>query len=334
LPAARDVEPIDGPGAAEPALEREMSAVERELRNELANASNPTAAALELAGLLAESERHAEALAVLTTAQRRSTDPVLRVAAAGLQRDLGQRHTAVATLVALRAEQGALSLHPSLLFELAELQWLEGTPAAAVATLAELQQAHAGSAWVADQQVAIRGLQGEIDSGRPPSRLRVRDLLGNLRGADSPWVRQRTLEELVHLADGAAGGQSRRLQGLRDRAIAIGCGDADATVRARAIQLATPADELRLPFCAAALADVDPRVRAIAAERTAQLRPDGGAALLCAALQREADPAAFRAMHDALAQNVPGGPELPSGAEVNPDQRRAAAAAWKDRCKP
>jgi Flp pilus assembly protein TadD len=122
------------------------------LRQELATAEDPTASALELAGFLAAEERHEEALAVVQQAETRSPDPRLRVARAGLQRDLGRRHLALAELETLVRERGAKALHPGLLYEVAELNWLEGNGAQALANLREIDQVHGDDPWCLDHR--------------------------------------------------------------------------------------------------------------------------------------------------------------------------------------
>jgi hypothetical protein len=330
-PASAASDPIEDP------IADDVRQLERQLRHELATTSDPTAPAIELAGLLTDLERPREALAALEAALTRKPTPTLHVAHAGVQRDLGQRHLAVAELESLRTSQGAVAIAPGVLFELAELQWLEGHAESALATLAELGRAHGDSAWLNSHTQELRKLEQEIGTRTAPQRLRLRDLLGNLRGAPNQLVRLRTLEEIVQLADGATPhdteAKKQALAGLRDRAIAIGCGDENATVRARAVQLARPDARSAAGFYQAALADASPIVRGCAAPCCGECMGRDALLLLLPALAAEQDGAAFRAMHEALATLVPNAPELPPQDEDRAERRTAVLAAWRQRCQ-
>ena len=313
-----------------------LASQERSLREQLATAADPTAYALELAALLVDLERHQEALAMLVgvrqrlAAAGRTVDPVLPVAIAGVHRDLGQRHLAEAELAALLADRGALGLHPALVFEIAELQWLEGKVEAAVATLAELRRGHADSAWMASQGGAVQQLEHDLANRTTPTRMRLRDLFGNLRGATEAFVRMRTLEELVRLADDQAGASAEepRLAAVRPMALAIAFGDADGLVRARAVQLTGPVDAPE-QFCRTALADADARVRTAATAKAVAWLGVGSRPLLHEALANETDPQAFRTCHEALLGIVGNGPTLAAGDEAQAPRRQAAVVAWR-----
>lgn len=333
--------PVEPPrGDAGPAVtasgDEELAGQERSLREQLATASDPTGYALELAALLVDLERHQEALAMLVgvrqrlAAAGRAVDPVLQVAIAGVHRDLGQRHLAVAGLEALLADRGALGLHPGLVFEIAELQWLEGRADAAVATLAELRRGHADSAWLASQAGAVQRLEHDLANRAAPTRVRLRDLFGNLRGATEAFVRLRTLEELVRLADEPADATAGepRVAAVGPMALAIAFGDADGLVRARAVQLTGPV-EAPEEFCRAALADADARVRTAAVAKAVAWLGTGSRPLLLETLANESDPQAFRACHEALVDIVGNGPVLAAGAEAQARQRQAAVVAWR-----
>ncbi|MBL9078999.1 MAG: hypothetical protein JNL08_15960 [Planctomycetes bacterium] len=309
----------------------DVGATERQLRHELAHAADPTAAALELADLLCALERHRDALDAIDAALARRDAPALRVCRAGVLRDLARRPEAVAELQALARQHGAASLHPGLLFECAELQWLLGDAAAAQATLAELQRVHAADPWVEANATALRGLADELATASAPPVARVRDLLASLRGGVSPADRVRLLTELCRLADRETG---PRREYLRSRAIAIACADESPAVRARAVQLAEVRGEDAADFCRTALADDAALVRQVAAERCPALAGDDAVPWLLAALAAETDGFAFAAMHAALAVLVPGGPELPSGLAGDAATRSAVTAAWRQRCRP
>lgn len=300
----------------------DASVLERALRRELAAASDPVPVALELMGLLCDLERHPEALAVADAALRRTDAPELLVARAGVLRDLGQRHEAVAVLQALRSQHGDAAVHPGLLFELAELQVLEGAPAAARATLAALRQVHAADTWLRTAEPQLRALEGELERPGGPLQVRIRDLLGNLRGAPSPYVRQIALEQLLaaDLPD------STRLP-LHAQVVAIGVGDESPAVRARTLQLAPLAAVAMSELLPAALQDPAPLVRAAAAQRAAACLGRSGIAVLRDQLATESDPATFTALHAALRELEPDRPPLSLGA-ADTAAGRAAAAAW------
>lgn len=272
---------------------------ERTWREALASAPDPTGPALALAELLAAQERHVEAVAAVDVARRRSDAPALLVARAGLLRDLGQRHEAVAALRALVAAQGPAALHPALLYELAELEWLEGDGAAAQATLRTLAAVHAEHPWTAQSERERLALAVALARGSRPDQLRVRDLLGNLRGA--PLVVER-LAVLDRLAAGS-GLDGAAAAAIRERAVAIAAGDDSPAVRTRAVQLAVPPDrDAAVAFCAAALADDAPLVRRAAARRVVDLLGGDGAGLLRECMAVEPDEHVVRELREALAQ--------------------------------
>ncbi|MBM4062547.1 MAG: hypothetical protein FJ265_15835 [Planctomycetes bacterium] len=302
---------------------------ESELREALARAEDPCEPALELVGLLAAAERHREALAVLATARRRSSDSRLAVAQAAVHRDLGERHLAVRELEQLEAGSG--SMPPGVLFELAELQWLEGCGPAALATASRLRAAHAGSPWLEANDGALRVLEHEVASRAEPCRILVRDLLGNLRGARDTGIRLATLEALWQIGDPAARGDGST---LRWRVLAIACGDETAAVRARAVELAEPGLDDPLGFCQAALGDGSPAVRATAARNALRLLGAGAVPLLAAALVEESQPEAFCALHDALVDHFGPVVALAPGDAHAAAGRAAAVAAWRRRWGP
>jgi len=307
-------------GAAEP------GAFERSLRQELATAEDPTASALELAGLLAAKERHDEALAVVQQAETRSQDPSLRVARAGLQRDLGRRHLALAELEALVRERGARALHPGLLFEVAELNWLEGNGGQALANLRDIGQLHGDDPWCLEHQPQLRELAAEIQRGRGPQRVRVVDLLGNLRGAPNASTRIAVLEQLSRTASGDEDATAELLA----RAVEIASADAAPVVRARAVQLARPSAETAAEVCETALADEATIVRQFAAVRAVELLGPASAYLLLDCLAKEQDPATFAALHEALKRLGKKAPQLPVGGGETAEGRQKIVAAWRE----
>lgn len=302
-------------------------AAEAALRRSLAQAEDPTEAALELLARLTAGERFEEALAVLDTALARQRTSVLRVARAGVLRDLGRRHLAVAELRSLRREEGQAALHPSLLCELAELEWLEGDAAGAVATLRQLADVHGNDAWTIAHRDEWQALAAAAQNGGVPSRMRARDLLGNLRGAPRATERVAVLEQLC----ATTGQPDDEHTALREHAIAIALGDESAPVRARAVQLAVPGPEWTVEFCRTALADESPLVRQAAAKRTEALLGQGAGSLLLECLEKEADPSAFLAVHAALAQALRTTDDLSPTQAATPSERADAVARWRTR---
>ena len=294
---------------------------EAELRDRLARAADPTDPALALVRLLDREERLREALEVLDQAIPGASAPgALQVARAGVLRDLGRRREAVAVLLGLVADEGPEHLHPGLLFELAELHWLEGDPGASRAMLATLRRLHAGSPWLAASAASVDALAADLAAGDRPHRLRARDLLGNLRGAPDPVERQRALEQLLGL-----GGE------LAAQAAVIGGSDAEPQVRATAVRLAVVDSDALAELCAVALADPSPVVRAAAAARAQQLPRKQAMALLLPTLSAEEDADAFVALHQALCRVAGGGPDLPATGVLDPAGRAATVAAWRRR---
>lgn len=307
--AARQPEPVEAPG-------------ERAIREELAAGADPEEAALQLAGALAARERYHDALAAVEAAlERRPTDGRLQLARAGLLRDLGMRAEAARVLARLRDEQGAASLHPGILLELAELQWLEGEPAAALATIGDLRQAHGSDAWVLARAEAIEALAREIRSEPRPRSVKLRDVLGNLRGAPDPAARLAALRRLLEV-----GGE------VAARAVATGVVDADPAVRSLALERAALEPDALLELATAMLRDPAPAVRAAAAARLGATGQPAAAPPLLDALGGEADEVAFTAIVRALLLLYPGGPALDPAGYGSAARRRETAAAWNRHC--
>lgn len=306
---------------------------ERLLRDSL-RGPEPVTAALDLAALLCDLERHREAARLLKRTSTDTGDPVLAVALASVHRDLGQRHLAVAGLRGLRREQGALSLHPGLLFELAELEWLEGEGDAARQTLVELRRAHGKDPWIQANRKSLQALEKEIDTAAVPRLVAVRDLIGNLRGAPSPAVRLRTFDELVVIVRDRD--TAPAVRALHRRILAIGAGDESAAVRARAVQmgpgpLIEPDETRTVAFVRAGLQDAAPFVRRVACRRAVELLAKAASPLLFAGLAEELDAETFRAFDAGLAE-LHGGPVVEGGFDADdPAARTAIVTAWRVR---
>lgn len=294
------------------------AAGEAELREQLATAADPTPAATALVARLADEERHDEALAVVSTARQRSDSPLLVVLQASVLRDLGQRHAALAELLQLRSRLGDAGFSPGLLLEVAELQWLEGHKPEASATLSAVRQL-AGDTLTSALRSDLDRLTAEVASSAAPRTIRARDLLGNLRGAPSATAR---LDALARLMKEQAEPQ------LRERAVMIAAGDDASSVRARAVQLANPAERDRDEFCRIALTDPAPLVRRFAIGRTVELLGPAAAALLVGRLEVETDAGVCEALDAALCRIVPGqSPDPAAGGDAA--ARAGVVARWR-----
>lgn len=307
--ATRQAESVEAPG-------------ERAIREELAAGAEPEEAALQLAATLAARERYHDALAAVESAlERRPTDGRLQLARSGLLRDLGMRAEAARMLGKLRDERGAAALHPGILLELAELQWLEGEPAAALATIDELRQVHGTDAWVLGRADAIEAFAREVRSGPRPRSMKLRDVFGNLRGAPDPGSRLVALRRLLDV-----GGE------LAARAVAAGVVDGDPGVRGLALGRADLAPDALLELAAAMIGDPAPGVRAVAAARLGATGQPAAAPPLLDAIGAEADEVAFTAMVRALLLLFPGGPALDPAGYGSAARRMETAEAWNRHC--
>lgn len=196
---------------------------------------------------------------------------------------------------------------------------MEGDAKAATATLQAAQAAATGVEHAATRALA-EGLAGELTKNPRPRLLQIRDLLGSLRGAESPRDRLATLESLWRAEEVDAE--------VRRRALAIASSDEAASVRARAVQLVNPAPGDAAEFVVAALADRDGLVRRYAVARAEQLLGAAAAPLLVDQLQREGDEATFTAIDAALCRLV-GGRDAEPFAGADAEGRRRVAAAWR-----
>lgn len=268
--------------------------------------------------LLRERELQPQALALVDAELVKNPTVALRALRADLLRDLGRRGEARAEWNRLRAEAGS-GLLPEQLVELAELEWMEGDPKAAAATLQVAKESAVGAERAATRALA-EGLATELAKNPRPRPLQIRDLLGSLRSAESPRDRLATLESLMRAEAVDAD--------VRRRALAIASSDDAASVRARAVQLVTPAPADAAEFVVAALADRDGLVRRCAVARAEQLLAAAAAPLLVDQLQREDDERTFTAIDAALCRLV-GGRDAEPFAGGDAEGRRRVAAAWR-----
>ena len=321
-PAFREPPEDLGPPGASPAPAAETDGpTEAELRDQLRSAADPVPAALQLERVLDAEERLPEGLAVLDEAlARRPGDPQLEVARAGVLRDLGRRDQAVAALRALLERAGPAKLHPGLLFELAEIEFVQGETAAAKATLNSLRQEHADDPWLRASAAELSQLQRQVDAASRPVRLAPRDLLGNLRGAADAAERARALEQLL-----ALGGLNAA------RAQAIAAIDRAPEVRAAAVRQCVVDGAVLPEVIAVGLADPAPSVRRAAAARASELPPQQAIALLLPTLAAEQDPETFAALNVVLRAVTGAGPELTAAAAADPAARSAVVSAWRQR---
>ena len=303
-------------------------AEERRLRAEFAAPGDPTEPALDLAGFLCSRERFDEALALVDVARGRSADPRLRIARAGLLRDLGRRVAAANELRSLARERSAADLHPSLLLEWAELEWLNADFAAAREVLADLSRTHGADPWCIDHRAEIDVLAAAVAREQRAAK-GVRDLFGDLRGGDAVAVRAAAFDGLATI--GRLAGDDAAPEVLAD-AISIAFADVAPELRVRAVEAATPGSAIGPALLAAALGDESPRVRLAAARRAFDLDRDNAATVLLDRLAKETDAAGFEQVHASLAAVVANAPTLPSGAGETIESRATAVAAWRERC--
>ncbi|MFK7740972.1 MAG: hypothetical protein AB8H80_11675 [Planctomycetota bacterium] len=314
---------------------------ERLLRNRFASANPVAPAALELAAFLVVAERHEEALHVIDQALQRERQPALRIARAGLLRDLARPADAARELSDLRRERGVINLAPGTLLELAEVQWVAGRNDEAAATMAELRRAYADDAWLVDHAEQVEAAEVRIrKSGAPGedplANGELRDILALLRAAPRATARQRLLARLT--APDPTGpsrdGKADARQPVRLQAIAIAAGDSAAGVRAFAVRAAARCGVVEPEFWRTALLDPAALVRRFAAPAAVAPLGEEAPKHLFAALQREQDPEAFRALHRALAEALAAqlGQRVPCDFDPNDPQARAAAvSAWEQR---
>jgi tetratricopeptide (TPR) repeat protein len=285
------------------------------------------AAVLEHVGALAANERYLDALATLDDALAAAPAPQWQAARAAVLRGLGRREVALDQLDALVAAVGPAELHPGLLFERAELAWICGRREAATTALAQLQRIHAGDVWLARHAAELDGLAAELRHAERAGRMRVGDLLGDLRGA--PAVEVRTAAFLRAVEADAAGAEGMAEGELVARAVGIAAGDPEPHLRALAVRYADPDPAALAEFCAMALADPSPLVRSVAVQRATALPREAAATLLVAAMQSAPTAELHLQIHEALLLVGCVGPDLPPDLRGNVGGRSRHAEAWR-----
>lgn len=262
----------------------------------------------EVARLDAE-EQHAQALRLLEDAiERLEFSAALAAARAGVLRDLGRRGEAFRQLCVLR-DRDEGSFGPGLWFELADLACGLGEFDCASSAIASLRGSVAGASYVKLRERDVEALERCVARREAPRSVRVRDLLGDLRGAADPARRTYALRML-----------ERQPEAVRDLAHRIAAVDPDGAVRASVVAGAQVHRDQVAEFCAVALTDPDARVRRAGAARAASLAVSDRVPLLLAALAAESDSATFAALDVGLCD----GTDL-----VPAEERQAQDAAYR-----
>ncbi len=291
---------------------------EAQLRAELASADDPAPAALELGRRLDAEERLGEALLILDTARaRKPQDPALLVARAGVLRDLGRRREALRDLAAAIAA-AVDPVQPGLLFEWAELAAFDHQQEEGQRALLRLRSGFADSSFVATHADEITQLERALVRDEALEPVRVRDLLGDLRGSASADRRGEAFA-LLQRAGGA----------IAARAVAVILADSDPHLRSRGVISAEVGKAQLVEFCAIALADPSPLVRTAGAGRAAALPAEDAAALLLPTLAAETDAPTFVALHTALRRATGTAVDLDASAVNDPAARAAVVAEWR-----
>lgn len=277
---------------------------------------------------LTASEQYEAALALLEPVADSGIANPVTAARIGLLRDLGRRAEALSLLRTLVHEVGPTAVHPGLLFEWAELAWLEQRPDEAQGALRILQEHHAVQPWTVAHAAELTGLQRELTRGGTPQRLRVRDLLADLRGHPDPSRRLWSLQRLLAAAGDADDPVAVELRG---RAVAIAAGDSEPSLRALALRSAEVHPDELLLLCAAGGADPAPLVRLAAVQRSRRLPDDQALPLLWEWCQQEVDGDVFVSIHAALAGRVADAPPLPDEAREVLEARARVLQQWRAR---
>ncbi len=281
------------------------------------SAADPTSELLAEVARFDAEEQHAQALRLLEDAmERREFSAALATARAGVLRDLGRRGDAFRQLCVLR-DRDEGSFGPGLWFELADLACGLGEFDCAAAALASLRGSVAGASYVKLRGADVDALQRCVAKRETPRSVRVRDLLGDLRGAEDPARRMAVLRML-----------ERQPEAVRDLAHRIAAVDPDGSVRASVVAGAQVHPDHMVEFCAVALTDPDARVRRAGAERAASLAASDRVPLLLAALAAESDPATFVALDVGLCH---GSDLVPSDERQSQDAAQRAALVQQRR---
>ena len=336
-PTSASATPVRSQPSEASALSRGRS--ERYLRNAFANADQMgvTQAALDLAGYLVQQERHFDALFVVDAALQRQHTIPLRLARAGLLRDIARCDLAAVELQGVVRQLGAKNVSPATLFDLVQAEWVAGQGEAAAATLRSIQRAHAGDAWLRDHAIDMSEWDHKIRDvapGRDPlANGELRDLFALLRAAPEAAGRLKMLNTL------AAPPKSRAIEAddldtrrpIRVRAIAIACADTSTAVRARAVYLAAANQMTDERFWQVALTDAAPLVRRFAATGAAQQHGREAVAILLEAISREHNEETFLSLHAALAKAF--SVTAPACTAKTAAGRIQAIAHWKSQCE-
>ncbi len=262
---------------------------EAQLWQRVESGNDVVESALLLVTMLESEERHVDALRALRIAAAKAPQSAeLAVAIAGVLRDLGRRAEAIDTLCALR-DRDAAAFGPGLWHELAEMCCIESSFSTARDCMRRLRATVDGADYLRQREEEFTLLENAIQRGVGGRPTRVRDLLGDLRGAAAPSTRLDALQRLLPV--GGAVAQS---------ACTIAVGDASASLRAMAVEAAVVDAQLLSDFCAAALSDSDPSVRIAGARKATALPLADRVALLLGALAAEQDASAFLAIDAAL----------------------------------
>lgn len=287
-------------------------------------APEPLEELLAMASVLAHAEEHAEALRALERSAF-ADDPQVAMARADLLRDLGRRHEALAAMRGVRDRLGAGAVDPRVLFELAELERLEGERAAARRTLASIRELHGAAGWTRANAARLALVDGQLAAAEAVRAMAARDLLGNLRGAPDPAERLAALRALL----AGAYGDADDAASVQERAIAIAVGDDAEAVRLAGVRAWTYDDEVGRDFVALALVDASALVRRAAVAHAEKLPASTACALLFARLQQESDEGVFLALHDGLRAATGGGAAITPLDAATAAGRAAVVAQWR-----
>lgn len=279
---------------------------------------------LDVAATLADVELHADALRSLD-ASVHAADLRVAMARADLLRDLGRRHDALAAMRGVRDRLGAAAIDPRVLFEIAELERLEGERASARRTIAAIRELHGDAAWTRANGARLAVVDGQLAAGEPVRAMSARDLLGNLRGAPEPVERLAALRSLL---DGASA-DTVEAASVRERAVTIALGDDAEPVRLAGVEAWTFDAAIGRDFVALALCDASPRVRRAAVAHAGHLPPAAAAALLFARMNQEEDVEVFLALHDGLRAAAGGGAAITPLDAATAAGRAAVVDRWR-----